>query len=317
MYDNKTDGVFFESDIMFKKDKHYKAFELKGPEDTSGETLHAHDYMQIWFVTHGVVEHWIEGKKYRMIKGDSFILPPYISHKTILQKDASIICCEFALETFQLRGDESLGDLKDTLLDLSFMNFFFAGKEKLKPKFTVNPASQQLVERLMKSILTEYETEALYSKQFIQLHILEILLIYARAYRDHPDHRETTQIYGRYRSTIEQTIRFVNENYQKPISLDDMCRVSMISRTYFCYLFKMLTGRTFVNYLCKVRIEHATALLETTDKPITELCYEVGFNDLTHFSRTFKKAVGVSAREYRLLKRHACGGEDDDSSALL
>jgi AraC-like DNA-binding protein len=44
-------------------------------------------------------------------------------------------------------------------------------------------------------------------------------------------------------------------------------------------------------------------MLEQTNEPITRICFDVGFNDSTHFSRTFKKTLGVSARAYRNMKQ--------------
>lgn len=295
---------FFSSKIMFKEDKRFKAFTLSSPKSSSGESPHSHDYMQIWYVTRGVVEHWIENKEYRLVKGDSFIMPPFITHRTILQSDASIICCEFSLDSFPIQKEDTLHELQDTLFDLSFMNYFLTDEKNLKPKFTVSPENQTTVEHLMYSILREYESDMKYSDHFVQLYVMQILLIYAREYCSVPDYENNTQVYNKYKGMIQQALSYMEENYQSPITLDDVCHVSMISRTYFCYLFKMMTGQTFISYLSNIRIKHAAALLETTDLPITSLCYDVGFNDLTHFSRTFKKLMGVPAREYRALKRN-------------
>jgi AraC-like DNA-binding protein len=54
-----------------------------------------------------------------------------------------------------------------------------------------------------------------------------------------------------------------------------------------------------VQYLNDLRIDHAKHLLETTDKQIIRISLDSGFNDLSHFNRTFKKIVGSSPSEYR------------------
>jgi len=72
-----------------------------------------------------------------------------------------------------------------------------------------------------------------------------------------------------------------------------------ISPSYFLSLFKKETGQTFTDYLTSVRITAAKGLLMTTALTITEIAYEVGFNNSNYFSSTFKKMTGVSAKEYR------------------
>jgi AraC-like DNA-binding protein/mannose-6-phosphate isomerase-like protein (cupin superfamily) len=304
MDQNITDN-FFTADSMFVENKKYKIFALSSSRSQSGETLHSHDYMQIWFVTKGICNHWIEGNEHHMVKGDAFILPPFITHKTTLEHDSEILCCEFSLDRFLMMQDESeFTVLKETLMDLSFMTLFLPGQNELKPKFTLIPKNQIQVENLMRSSLEEYESNNVYSEQFIRVHILEILLIFAREYCNKPTYEESTEIYNKYKSTIDEIIVYINQNYEKPLTLEDACKIAMISKTYFCYLFKMTTHQTFVSYLLGVRIQQAVKLLETTNLPITQICYDVGFNDLSHFSRIFKSIVGVSARTYRTMKKN-------------
>ena len=81
----------------------------------------------------------------------------------------------------------------------------------------------------------------------------------------------------------------------------------MMSKTYFCYIFKLLTQKTFTEYVSDLRIKKSLELLQNTDMSITRICYEVGFNDVTHFCRVFKKSVGLSAKKYRKLD---AAGED-------
>ena len=106
-----------------------------------------------------------------------------------------------------------------------------------------------------------------------------------------------------YHPEVCKALSYIEQHYTDPLTLDEVCRYSQLSKSYFCYFFKEQTSQTFVEYLNKRRIDHARLLLEDTDLPVTEICYNTGFNDLTHFSRTFKKITGISARAYRSQKR--------------
>lgn len=294
----------FTANSMFAKDKQFKLFTLNSEKAQSGEILHSHDYMQIWFIIKGVCNHWIEDNEHKMLKGDAFILPPYVSHKTTLEPDSEILCCEFSLDEFlMIQENSELILLKETLIDLSFMALFLSNENKLRPKFTLAPERQIIVEKIMRRMLVEYNEDKIYAEQFIRIYILEILLLFAREYKSQPEHEETTKIFNKHKIAIDEIILYINENYEKPLSLENVCKMAMMSKTYFCYLFKTITNQTFVSYLQNIRIQEAAKLLDQSNTPVTQICFDVGFNDLTHFSRVFKNIVGVSARTYRSMKK--------------
>ena len=93
--------------------------------------------------------------------------------------------------------------------------------------------------------------------------------------------------------------KFITENYDKDISLDDVSRHLNLSPYYFSKLFKSETGTTFVEYLTNLRMERAQELLKDESLSIKEICAAVGYADPNYFSRTFKKNVGVTPTVYR------------------
>ena len=151
----------------------------------------------------------------------------------------------------------------------------------------------------MNGMLREYNGEEKYYDLFIRADLLRLLAIISREYAERPRTKEFKEISEKYRKDIVCVISFINNNYTDEIRLDDICKYAMMSKTYFCYIFKQLTNKTFTRYVIDLRIEKALELLQNTDMTITKICFDVGFNDVTHFCRTFKKAVGVSAKYYR------------------
>ena len=92
-------AVLFEKSTMFTKSRFCKIYKVTS-ENPSGYLPHSHDYMQIWYITRGCCEHWVEGQKHLMARGDIFIVPPKVEHQVVRLEDAEIISCEFSFDHF-------------------------------------------------------------------------------------------------------------------------------------------------------------------------------------------------------------------------
>jgi len=98
---------------------------------------------------------------------------------------------------------------------------------------------------------------------------------------------------------ISKSIAYLHKHFQKPITLQDMGDHLNLSLCYFCSLFKSHTGLNFNQYLTKLRIDRSKGLLIDTKEPVTNIASEVGFNNHTYFSATFKKMTGLTPIAYR------------------
>ena len=100
-------------------------------------------------------------------------------------------------------------------------------------------------------------------------------------------------------SQITPAINYIDANYDKPISLADIAKASHLSVSRLAHIFKEQMGITIVDYLTSVRIERAKYLLLATNQSCTEICFEVGYNNQSYFTRTFKELVGMPPRKFR------------------
>jgi AraC-like DNA-binding protein/ligand-binding sensor protein len=99
--------------------------------------------------------------------------------------------------------------------------------------------------------------------------------------------------------SVIRTRKFIEEHYDEQIHLDDVAKKVNTSVRYFCKVFKKFTGMTFVEYLTRLRIEKSKHLLLDSNKRVSEIAFEVGFESLTQFNRSFKKFSGQTPTEYR------------------
>ncbi|MFC0215080.1 helix-turn-helix domain-containing protein [Paenibacillus chartarius] len=98
---------------------------------------------------------------------------------------------------------------------------------------------------------------------------------------------------------VERARMYLAECYKSDISLEQTAEYVNLSPFYFSKLFKLQTGETFIDYITRLRINEAKRLLELEELSFKEICYEVGYNDPSYFSRIFKKTTGFTPSEYR------------------
>lgn len=100
-------------------------------------------------------------------------------------------------------------------------------------------------------------------------------------------------------SIVAKAVSYLNDNYRKDISLDDVSREVNINPYYFSKRFKEETGVNFIDFLTNIRIKKAKELLEDPKLSIKEICTMSGYSDPNYFSRIFKKIENVTPSEYR------------------
>ena len=98
---------------------------------------------------------------------------------------------------------------------------------------------------------------------------------------------------------VKNALTYIEENYTKKLTLCEVAEKTYVSQWHLSKLLNRHTGQSFSDILNHVRIEHAKELLKNPSLRIGDISEQVGFLDLAHFSRVFKKQEGVSANEYR------------------
>ncbi|RKD90835.1 AraC family transcriptional regulator [Mangrovibacterium diazotrophicum] len=99
---------------------------------------------------------------------------------------------------------------------------------------------------------------------------------------------------------LHEVTRYMVHNYHRSISLDDVASFVGMNRSSFCSFYKRAKGRSFFTDLTEYRIDCSCLMLRQTDITVADICFAVGFNDIPHFNRTFKRFKGESPKNYRL-----------------
>lgn len=100
-------------------------------------------------------------------------------------------------------------------------------------------------------------------------------------------------------SKLDVIYKYINNNFKDHISLDQIANVANMTVPAFCRYFKKVTGKTFTKLVNEYRVVHATKLLSESTMSITDISFECGFNNFSHFNKLFKEITGKNASGYR------------------
>lgn len=154
-------------------------------------------------------------------------------------------------------------------------------------------ANQQLTELMQRSV-----AGTPLQRVIILLSILELLA-------ESNEVELITSPYAFYRSNELETIRlnevcnYTLSNYEKNITLEEISSIANLSVTSFCRYFKLMTHKTFHDFLTEIRISHACRALIENRLSIEMVCFKSGFNNLSNFYRQFKRINGSTPLEYK------------------
>ena len=98
---------------------------------------------------------------------------------------------------------------------------------------------------------------------------------------------------------IQRLHTYIADHVAEDLSLSALAQTVFLSPVYLSRLYKQLTGSNLSEYVQSVRLEHARSLLEHGAVRVSDIAYQSGFESAAHFSRTFKKAFGITPQEYR------------------
>ncbi len=105
----------------------------------------------------------------------------------------------------------------------------------------------------------------------------------------------------------DELLEYIHRNYKdNGLALESIAKEFNLSKFYLSRFFKEATGEKYIDYISNLRIQEAKRLLKEENMPIKDVIQHVGYFDVASFNKKFKKAVGISAREYKILC-HATG----------
>lgn len=248
------------------------------------QTSHIHPYYEIMYLLSGDCTFFIDHDVYKIGKGDLVIVPKGALHRsTYPEKGYS----ERVVLSFK---EDNLDWLKE-IIGIDTV------KDSLTPGvISIPDKRREYVESLMNKMLFESDGQDILSPAFIKTGFVELLLFIIRCQRFE---QNVIKEFDVDNLMIRDIATYIYDNYDKRITLDDISERFHISRSYLSKKFKAVTGFGFKEYLINIRVKKACDLLLETNKSITDIAFECGFNDSNYFGDAFRHVKGVSPNKYR------------------
>ena len=134
-------------------------------------------------------------------------------------------------------------------------------------------------------------------------HLFDVLAILSRAPESErrylADEWFRPQLDGQAAAVVDIVLEYVFSNHAGSVRMSEAAALVGMSEPTFSKYFKRATGQNFSDLVRKLRLAHARRLLERSDKSISDICYEVGFTNLSNFNRHFRNDAGETPRDYR------------------
>ncbi|MGH7238367.1 MAG: helix-turn-helix domain-containing protein, partial [Candidatus Saccharimonadales bacterium] len=113
---------------------------------------------------------------------------------------------------------------------------------------------------------------------------------------------------------INPVFAYLVDNFRQQVSLEVAAGIANMTTNAFCKYFKKITRKTFMETIIEYRLNYATQQLVQTDKPISDIAFESGFGDVSHFYKMFKLKMHFSPLNYR--KRFMRNLDEDEKKIV-
>ena len=253
-------SLLMGEDIHIKSGKSFKNVEL-----------HWHDYYELIVYYDADVDCYLNGDEFKLVDNAAYLLTPYDFHKTVNRRD-----------------DESI-----SFLNISFSENAFDNEVIRRIKNTRLVRCTSAEDPIIKIAKLIDELSQTTKEYAISLARVLVGLICERG-------ECINGIDGSLKNNfVKKVSEYVAENFMHTISLSSVSDYLHLAPAYFSSRFSKLTGYTFVRYLTIFRLNYAKELLIHSEKTITDICFESGFSNLSHFLRVFKNHFGIAPAKYR------------------
>ena len=243
----------------------------------AGVAPHNHDIYELVYVRSGFCLHESSESMTLLTEGDFFLICPGFTHRYLGSRAVQLYNCLF---------DESC--LPPRLKSHPLF------RESIPLRVHLDLNERKLVNRLMSRIVSELTDRATAWETAVESLLSELLCEYVRTV----EKRGPGGDMAGYAGYVTPALGYIDTHYQQEITMSDLARESGVTADYLTRQFKQMAGITPLTYLRRFRIARSMELI-ACGISASEAAERVGFHSLSHFSREFKRELGITPSQYK------------------
>lgn len=255
---------------------------------------HWHREMEILYISQGQMDVLIEGNHFIAKEGDLLFIPPNLLHGALNYQDSPCSFFAIVFDSFFIESHSS-DFIQQSYLDPIIKH----------PAQHIVHGTKAIpnIESLRHYIAQLVDAFALKRNYFELTLKANLLLFFHELYQEKEllfpfdQNNEIKKDVTSYK--CKKILLYIEENYNNPITLEDISSHIGFSQEHFCRFFKKNFRLSFFTYLNKMRIMKAEYLLLNTSLKIIDIAFESGFEDPNYFATVFKKEIGLTPTAYR------------------
>ena len=258
-------------------------------------SLHYHSEIELLLVTQGCVSVQIENETYHLEENEGLLIEPNRLHMILADNSKNGNQTQhFIAVVFDYHFLCSHHDI----IYSKYIQPLLEGQLQLSSKLSV-----EVCQAILK-INQAYHASLFGCELFIKEQLLHSLHLMVQTATP-----ATTSIPNSKNKIVRETIDYIETNYDQPITLQNLADHVHISKEYLCRIFSQMSQVSPITYLNRFRIQQSTNLLLETDKSITEIAHQCGFNHSSYFNKLFLAYMNCTPSEYRKGSNHSPQGK--------
>ncbi|CAM3605855.1 AraC family transcriptional regulator [Zobellia roscoffensis] len=284
----------------------HKPFEIQEIELTDWKQRPVkNNFFELVLIKEGQGTQCINYNDHNYSKGNMFLLPPLKCHSFTIEKPTKFVFLKFT-DSFFKNENRSITEKNEWFKEASYI---LSNYNQLPGDIIKSDRDREYLKKLTSMILQEsrsFGNESIALIKSLMISVMEILIRNVKKGSFYELPKSNTD------DRIIKMLTFINENIDKPeqLKVENLAEVFMMSPTYVSEFFKKQVSISLREYIIKAKLKLVEIRLLNSDFTLTQIADDLGFTDVSHLSKTFKRYTGASLREfknngeYMLLKRN-------------
>lgn len=256
--------------------------------------LHAHGFDELVIILRGTAVHTVDDRRFPVKSGDVFVISGAHEHQyqdmhglalaNILFDSRALQMSQWDVRT--LPGFHALFALEPILRT----------QQKFNSRLQLSDRQLNHANEIIRDLMRETEMRNPGYRVMAKGLFMQLTVFLSRCYSTKPSVESLDLL------RLGDAIAHIETCFAEKITLDDLARKAHLSKRQFQRIFTECIGRAPIDHLLHVRIQRAAGLLRQTDRSITDVAFDCGFNDSNYFARQFRNVMNHTPKQYRQVK---------------